>query len=219
MSNMQATLRALLGDRVAAGAGRACQRPAVRLDLAGEIRDRGARRARARDGRHPFVGAGHLDNVILRADGDRRAPVVHRRAARPAGAGLPYGETHGAAPWRRAGPLLGWRDRRAGRSATRSSARRGCSRVLRPRVGGVPARPASIRVFTAIDAFAGGAPQFDDITILVARRLPVVSGGGRLPSRRTCHRGDGGPATGYLGRLSRSMIQSHGRRGRRATRG
>ena len=27
------------------------------------------------------------------------------------------------------------------------------------------------RVFEAIDAFAGGAPQFDDMTILVAQRL------------------------------------------------
>ena len=27
------------------------------------------------------------------------------------------------------------------------------------------------RIFDAIDAFAGGAPQFDDMTILVARRL------------------------------------------------
>jgi serine phosphatase RsbU (regulator of sigma subunit) len=27
------------------------------------------------------------------------------------------------------------------------------------------------RIMTAIDAFAAGAPQFDDITLLVARRL------------------------------------------------
>jgi hypothetical protein len=36
-----------------------------------------------------------------------------------------------------------------------------------------PGRPLIDRVFTAIDAFAGGAPQFDDITMLVARRLPT----------------------------------------------
>ena len=28
------------------------------------------------------------------------------------------------------------------------------------------------KVFTAIDAFAGTAPQFDDITLMVLRRLP-----------------------------------------------
>jgi sigma-B regulation protein RsbU (phosphoserine phosphatase) len=36
------------------------------------------------------------------------------------------------------------------------------------------AEPAAVtldRVMAAIDAFAGGTPQFDDITLLVARRL------------------------------------------------
>ena len=36
---------------------------------------------------------------------------------------------------------------------------------------GQPADAVIDRVFEAIDAFAGGAPQFDDMTILVARRL------------------------------------------------
>jgi serine phosphatase RsbU (regulator of sigma subunit) len=37
---------------------------------------------------------------------------------------------------------------------------------------GLPGVAVIERVFAAIDAFAGGAPQFDDITVLVARRLP-----------------------------------------------
>ena len=44
--------------------------------------------------------------------------------------------------------------------------------ILRASVG-EPGTTLIDRVFTAIDAFAGGAPQFDDITMLVARRLPV----------------------------------------------
>ena len=37
---------------------------------------------------------------------------------------------------------------------------------------GEPAATLIDRTFQAIDAFAGGAPQFDDITVVVARRLP-----------------------------------------------
>jgi sigma-B regulation protein RsbU (phosphoserine phosphatase) len=40
------------------------------------------------------------------------------------------------------------------------------------------AEPAAVileRVMAAIDAFAGGTPQFDDITMLVARRLGVTA--------------------------------------------
>ena len=44
--------------------------------------------------------------------------------------------------------------------------------ILRASVG-EPGTTLIDRVFTAIDAFAGGAPQFDDITMLVARRLPT----------------------------------------------
>jgi sigma-B regulation protein RsbU (phosphoserine phosphatase) len=36
---------------------------------------------------------------------------------------------------------------------------------------GQPSETIIDRIFEAIDAFAGGAPQFDDMTILVARRL------------------------------------------------
>jgi len=42
--------------------------------------------------------------------------------------------------------------------------------VLRASVG-QPAQTMIARVFEAIDAFAGGAPQFDDITLLVVRRF------------------------------------------------
>jgi Stage II sporulation protein E (SpoIIE) len=48
--------------------------------------------------------------------------------------------------------------------------------ILRASVG-EPGMTLIERVFTAIDAFAGGAPPFDDITMLVARRLPVGAAG------------------------------------------
>jgi serine phosphatase RsbU (regulator of sigma subunit) len=41
--------------------------------------------------------------------------------------------------------------------------------VLRE-TAGQPAASTIDRVFAAIDAFAGAAPQFDDITMLVMRR-------------------------------------------------
>jgi serine phosphatase RsbU (regulator of sigma subunit) len=41
--------------------------------------------------------------------------------------------------------------------------------VLRQSAG-LPASGVIDRVLAAIDAFAAGAPQFDDITLLVARR-------------------------------------------------
>ena len=43
--------------------------------------------------------------------------------------------------------------------------------VLRESVGGTPAAMIEA-VFEAIDRFAGRAPQFDDITMLVVRRAP-----------------------------------------------
>ena len=42
--------------------------------------------------------------------------------------------------------------------------------VIRPSAGTDPAGTSSASVFAAIDAFVGGAPQFDDITLLLARR-------------------------------------------------
>jgi len=39
--------------------------------------------------------------------------------------------------------------------------------------GGVPVQEIIDRVFAAIDAFAGDAPQFDDISMLVVRRRPL----------------------------------------------
>ena len=108
MSNMQATLRALLGDfrSLPALATHASDllynstspEKYVTAALAELSPETGAVR---------FVGAGHLDNVIVRFDG-----TVERLSSTgaPLGllpAGLPYGQTDaGAAPRRRPRPLL-----------------------------------------------------------------------------------------------------------------
>ena len=173
MSNMQATLRALLGrTAVAAGAGRAVERAALRLDCAGEVRDRGAGRSRSGHRRAPLRRRRprrHADPPRLGRGGDA---VVHRHAARPAAA-RPALRRNRACTWRRAtrwccSPTACPRRRT---SSTRSSARPACSKCCAK----LPAEPAAAlidRVMAAIDAFVGGAPQFDDITLLVARRLP-----------------------------------------------
>ena len=92
--------------------------------------------------------------------------------------GLPFGETElHLAP---GDTLVLFSDgvhRGAEHLSTRSSARRACSRsCARPRHE--PAAVVIDRLLAAIDAFAGGAPQFDDITLLVARRLPSTDDGG-----------------------------------------
>ena len=174
MSNMQATLRALLGrtTSLAELAGHA-KRAALRSHAAGEVRHGGARGARAAPpARLTFVGAGHLDNLVLRASGEA-VPLVS--TGTPLGLlphGMPYGEsTHVLEPRRRARALLGRRHRSAERG--RRGVRRGAAagRACAP-CAGQPAATLIDRTFQAIDAFAGGAPQFDDITVLVARRLP-----------------------------------------------
>ncbi len=172
MSNMQATLRALLGRLRSLPALAAHASDLLyRLDVAGKIRDRGARGARSGNRRGAFVGAGHLDNVIVRST--ERSSALSSTGA-PLGllpAGLPYErDRRRARTRRRARALLGRRHRRAGRDRTRSSARRGCSDVLASAAGQTPDVVID-RIFDAIDAFAGDAPQFDDMTMLVVRRL------------------------------------------------
>ena len=119
-----------------------------------------------------FVGAGHLDNVILRAGGRARAARLHRRAARPAAARV-CRTTRRPTRSSPATTLVLFSDgvTDAQDEADEEFGEERLLEVLRASVGA--ARDELIdRVFAAIDAFAGGAPQFDDITMLVVRRLP-----------------------------------------------
>ena len=132
MSNMQATLRALLGRaRAAPGAGGA----ASELLYASTAPEKYVTAALAElepsTGAITFVGAGHLDNVILRANGEAISDVVHRHAARAAAAGFRRHETARISWTGR--PLVLFSDgvTDAQKNWTRSSAKNACSDALR----------------------------------------------------------------------------------------
>lgn len=176
MSNMQATLRALLGriPELPLLAGHASDllygatspEKYVTAALAELVPSTGALR---------FVGAGHLDNVILRADGSI-VPLASTGA--PLGLlppGLPYGETGETL---HPGDTLvlysdGVTDAQDAEGDEFGEAR--LHEVLRS-VAGCPAHVVIDRVLDAVEAFVAGTPQFDDMTMLVVRRGETARG-------------------------------------------
>jgi phosphoserine phosphatase RsbU/P len=170
MSNMQATLRALLGresslPELAARASdllfastapeKYVTAALVELTLAtGGLR---------------FVGAGHVDTLILRADG----PVVSLSSTgTPLGLLPPgplYGElTHQLDP----GDTLVLFSDGVTEAQSADEEEYGQARLidaLRAR-SGADARQMIDDVLASIDDFVGDVPQFDDITLLIARR-------------------------------------------------
>jgi sigma-B regulation protein RsbU (phosphoserine phosphatase) len=116
-----------------------------------------------------FVGAGHLDNLLLRADGS-----ITTMASTGAPLGLlpdqpPYEETRLTLAPGDCAVLFsdGVTDAQDENGNEFGEAK--LVEVLRASSGqSVDAMISN--VFTAIDAFVGTAPQFDDITLLIARR-------------------------------------------------
>ncbi len=171
MSNMQATLRALIGRvvSIAALAGHASD-----LLYGATSPEKYVTAAFAElepaTGALTFVGAGHLDNVLLRADGTV-VPLASTGA--PLGLlppGLPYGEASQTLYPGDALVLFSDGITEAQDTAGEEFRDSRLLDTLRSSAG-QPADAVIDQVFEAIDAFAGGAPQFDDMTILVARRL------------------------------------------------
>lgn len=170
MSNMQATLRAL--------AGRTRSLPGLAA-LAGDLLYRSTSPEKyvtaalaelsPDTGLVTFVGAGHLDNLILRADG---TCVPLASTGTPLGLlpGLPYGETTQRIE---KGDLLVLYSDGVTDAQNAEGEEFGESRLIDVlREPAPPGAGALIdRIFAAIDDFAGDAAQFDDITLLVARRL------------------------------------------------
>jgi serine phosphatase RsbU (regulator of sigma subunit) len=171
MSNMQATLRALVGGLRSLPAlathasdllyNSTAPEKYVTMALAELSPATGAVR---------FVGAGHLDNVIVRLDGsvERLSSTGAPLGLLPTG--LPYGQ---ADQFLHPGDVLvlfsdGVTDAQNGADEEFGEAR--LLDVLAS-AAGQPSETVIDCIFEAIDYFAGGAPQFDDMTILVARRL------------------------------------------------
>ena len=173
MSNMQATLRALLGRTESLPHFAALASELLYGSTSPEKYVTAALAVLApATGTLTFVGAGHLDNVILRANGD----VVPL-----ASTGMPLGLMPLEVPYEQTGETLHAGDTLVLYSDGVTDAQNdkgeefGETRlldVLRDVRGASPGEMID-RVFTAIDDFAGDAPQFDDITVLVARSLPI----------------------------------------------
>jgi len=171
MSNMQATLRALLGrtESLPDLAARASD-----LLLASTSPEKYVTAAFVElepiAGTLTFVGAGHLDNVVLRANGDA---VPLASTGMPLGLlplDVPYGETTRTLA---AGDWLVLYSDGVTDAENEHGEEFGEARLLETlrNMASLPAVALIDGVFDAIDSFAGGAPQFDDITLLVARRL------------------------------------------------
>jgi sigma-B regulation protein RsbU (phosphoserine phosphatase) len=171
MSNMQATLRALLGrfpsladlaaqanELLYATTSAAKYVTAAMLELAPAT------------GVARYVSAGHTDCLLLRASGEVE---WLESTGTPLGllpAGPPYGERRlDLAP----GDCLAlFSDgvTEAQNGADEEFGEERLADIVRASAD-APAGAIVGRIFEAIDAFAGSAPQFDDITLLVLKRL------------------------------------------------
>jgi sigma-B regulation protein RsbU (phosphoserine phosphatase) len=171
MSNMQATLRALLGRT---GSLPELADRASELLFASTSPEKYVTAALAElspvSGTVTFVGAGHLDNIILRPDG---SAVTLSSTGTPLGLlpqGLPYEET--TQQLDPGGSLVLYSDG-VTEAQNEDGEEFGEERLLEVLRGEAGRRADDVidHVIAAIDGFAGGAPQFDDITLLVVKRL------------------------------------------------
>ncbi len=170
MSNMQATLRALL-NRAASLPELAAQ--ASELLYASTPPEKYVTATfvelEPATGGLTFVGAGHVDTVILRANGEA---VTLSSTGTPLGLlppGLPFGET---AQHLGVGDTLVLFSDGVTEAQNEADEEFGEPRLLDVlrQSGGAPLDELVNQVIEAIDRFAGGAPQYDDITMLVMRR-------------------------------------------------
>jgi serine phosphatase RsbU (regulator of sigma subunit) len=172
MSNMQATLRALIGrtSSLAELAGQASEllfaaTPPEKYVTAALVELAPA------SGALTFVGAGHLDNLVLRASGEAEALLSTGTPLGLFSTGAPYDQsTHQLDP----GDALVLFSDGVTEAQNSDGDEFGEARLFEV-LRACPGRPGAEvidRVFAAIDGFAAGAPQFDDITVVVARRLP-----------------------------------------------
>jgi phosphoserine phosphatase RsbU/P len=170
MSHMQATLRALLGRTASlpALAGHASE-----LLYASTSAQKYVTAAlvelEPRTGACRFVGAGHVDTLVLRRDGQ---VITLPSTGLPLGL-MPLALAHAelTVTLERGDTLVLFSDgvTEAQDASEEEYGEARLVELLRASAGQPPAALID-RVMAAIDEFAGGAPQFDDITLLVARR-------------------------------------------------
>ena len=171
MSNMQATLRALHGrvDSLTALASRASD-----LLFAATAPEKYVTAALLdfdpATGQGRFLSAGHVDNLLHEAGGTWRSL---RSTGLPLGLlpdGAPYTETELVIA--RGEQVLLYSDgvTEAQDGGGEEFGEERLQAVVRE-AAGQSADELADRIVAAIDAFAGDAPQFDDITLLVVRRL------------------------------------------------
>lgn len=174
MSNVQATLRALYGRTTSLTA---LATEASELLFATTSASRYVTAALLDmvpgSGAATFVGAGHVDNFVLKAD---------RSVQRLSSTGMPLGLIDPGLPYESFAVDINPGDCVVLYSDGVTDAQNlfdeefGDGR-LRDVVRDAVDEPAAVivsRVFEAIDAFAGAAPQFDDITLLVLKRLLTI---------------------------------------------
>jgi serine phosphatase RsbU (regulator of sigma subunit)/putative methionine-R-sulfoxide reductase with GAF domain len=170
MSNMQATLRALLGREPSLPA---LAERASDLLFASTAPEKYVTAAlvdlEPRTGVFRFVGAGHVDTLIVRASGE---VVTLSSTGTPLGLmppGLPFGEAE--MTLERGDALVLFSDG-VTEAQNRDDEEYGEARLVECIRGAKGESCAAVIdcIMASIDAFAGDAPQFDDITLLVARR-------------------------------------------------
>jgi len=170
MANMQATLRALLGRSASLPALAA---EASDLLFASTAPEKYVTAAlvdlEPSSGAIRFVGAGHVDTLILRTDGQT---VTLASTGMPLGMLpplIPYGEVR--LQLEPGDTLVLFSDgvTDAQNIADDEFGEARLVECLRASAG-APVDTVIANIMSAIDAFAGSAPQFDDITVLVARR-------------------------------------------------
>jgi serine phosphatase RsbU (regulator of sigma subunit) len=170
MSNMQATLRALLG-RTASLPALADQASA--LLYAATTPEKYVTAAfvdlEVATGALKFVGAGHVDTLVVRANGEA---VMLVSTGTPLGLlqpGLPFGESELTLE---PGDLLVLYSDGVTEAQNAAEEEYGAERLLEVVRAAASESPDVMiaRILASIDGFAGDAPQFDDITLLVLMR-------------------------------------------------
>lgn len=170
MSNMQATLRALLGREPSLPA---LAERASDLLFASTAPEKYVTAAlvdlEPRTGVFRFVGAGHVDTLIVRRSGE---VVTLSSTGTPLGLmppGLLFGEAEMTIE--RGDTLVLFSDG-VTEAQNREDEEYGEARLVECIRGaqGESCATTIDRIMASIDAFAGDAPQFDDITLLMARR-------------------------------------------------